>query len=403
MPRAPLFHVEECDRPYELVEVAPAAERLIPEEYRDQVMVHTVHDGNILPPEFYADGDGKPLVNRRRLNAQFIQERDWGANLVASRIAAAMGVGGYYRCRIARALLDFNRFPGASPPGVHGSLERLAIGRLYTTKLDHELKMRLLEDYYDRISDAIEQVLLGGKLIMLAIHTYDARNASKTRRPHLSLLSSLAHYERESRMPFGVFDPMYPDVLGETTCSRTLRDRISLNLERKGFRVLHNHPYSMPEGSMEVRAQVWFFFCFLRRHFLERYPDSRTDPAYRLVWDMLLNTNLRTQQAEALRGYLHRFRKMPGRRRKLFEDALLAYHHIARFQDSARVLSKFRHWKARPSSIGLEVRKDIICSFDDNTGRPLPLTTKQAAKATLIGNVVAEAITTYFETDRVQS
>ena len=400
LPRASLFKVEDCDRPYEFVSVPPAGDRLIPEEYRDRIMVHTVHDGDILPAELYAGPDGKPLVNRRRLNAQFIQERDWGANLVASRIAGAMGVGGYGRCRVARALLDFNRFPGASPPGVHGSLERLAIGRLYTTKLSHEQKMHLLERYYDRISNIIEGELLDGKLMMLAIHSYDERNLSKTRRPHLSLLSSIAHYERESRMPFGVFDPLYPDVLGETTCSRTLRDRISLNLERTGFRVLHNHPYSMPEGSMEVRAQVWFFFCFLRRHFNEAYPDTKDDPAYKLVWAMLLNTNLRTQEAEALRSYLHRFRKVPASLRKRFHESLLAYQHIGRFLDSARILSQFRRSRERPSSIGLEVRKDLVCSFDDNTGRPLPITAKQLGKAALIGNVVADAITTYFETDR---
>ena len=61
-------------------------------------------------------------------------------------------------------------------------------------------------------------------------------------------------------MPFGVFDPLDPDVLGESTCSRTLRDRISLNLKRAGFRVGHNHPYLLPEGCVEVRTQVWYFF-----------------------------------------------------------------------------------------------------------------------------------------------
>ena len=101
MPRASLFTVEACDHPYERVSVPSTGERQIPEEVRDRILIHTVHDGDIIPTELFADQDGKALVNRRRLNAQFIQERDWGANLVASRVAGALGVGGYSRWRIA--------------------------------------------------------------------------------------------------------------------------------------------------------------------------------------------------------------------------------------------------------------------------------------------------------------
>ena len=396
----PLYRLNECNPPYEFVNVARTGDHPIPQEFRDRIFIHTVHDGDCIPREFVLDEDGRPTVDPAELERLFIMERDWGADLVARKIASAMGVKGFGRARIARVLLDFNRFPGSTPHDGASvrPLERLAINYPFTSTLDHPQKLRLLEDYYDRISDFVEQYLRRDTLIMLAIHTYDEHNASRTRRPHLSLLSSMAGYQRESRMPFGVFDPMYPDVLGEATCSRILRDRISLNLERNRFRVSHNHPYPLPEGSMEVRAQVWFFFDYLRQQFTADHPDTEGDEAFELVWMMLLNTNLRIAEAEALRSYLHRYRRLGPADVDRYNRARLAYERIASYLDEPLV-QQFRISKNRPSSLGLEVRKDLVCNFDRDNGRPLPATEEQVDQATLIGNVVANAITTYFETD----
>ena len=396
----PLYHAEECHPPYELVEVESTGNRHIPAEYRDRVLIHTVHDGAYIPRQYIYDADGRPRLDTAVLAQRFIEERDWGANLVAHKIAAAMGVRGYARCRIARVLLDFNRFPGSTPEhaGVH-PLDRLAINHPFATVLDHSEKVEVLERYYDRISDYIEAELLDEKLIMIAVHTYDEHNATKTKRPHLSLLTSMAGYQMHSRMPIGVFDPMYPDALGETTCSRILRDRVSLNLERNRMRVSHNHPYPLPEGCMEVRAQVWYFFDFLRRAFEEDHPETCHEPAFKLVWMMLLNTNLRLQEAEALRSYLHRYRKLPADQVERFNKARVAYEKLAAYVHANDIVNRFRLSPSRPSSLGLEVRKDLVCTFDRN-GRPQPATPAQEEKATLIGNVVADAICTYFETDR---
>jgi hypothetical protein len=401
LPRSALFKIEDCSPPYELVPVQRTGDHPVPPEYRDRILIHTVHDGDCIPPCYYGDERGKPRVERKKLEATFIRERDWGANLVAHRIAAAMGLPGYARCRIARVLLDFNRFPGSSfaDQGVH-ALERLAIHSPFSEVLTHAEKVKLLGDYYDGISDYLENKLIGNKLILIAVHTYDEHNPTKTRRPHLSLINSVLNYQRESRMPYGVFDPMYPDVLGESTCSRILRDRISLNLERNSFRVSHNHPYPLPEGSMEVRAQVWFFFDFLRRRFQEELPETRDDPPYKMVWQMLLNTNLRLQEAETLRSYLHRYRRVPRNQERRFLKAREAYEKVEAFLQRSDVVSQFRRSKERPSSLGLEVRKDLVCSFDEETGRPLPMTAQQRDQATLIGNVIANAVTIYFETDR---
>lgn len=395
----PLYRIDDCIPPYEFVEVKRTGDHPVPEEYRKRIFIHTVHDGDCIPRQFMLDEDGQPKVDPKLVQKRFIEERDWGADLVAKKIASAMGVKGFGRARVARVLLDFNRFPGSTP---HDDsirpLERLAINYPFTAVLDHAQKVRLLEKYYDGISDFIERHLLSDTLIMLAIHTYDEHNPTRTRRPHLSLLSSMAGYQRESRMPFGIFDPMYPDVLGESTCSRILRDRVSLNLERTGMRVSHNHPYPLPEGSMEVRAQVWFFFDYLRRRFQEEFPGTIGDPAYELVWRMLLNTNLRMAEAEALRSYLHRYRRLHPDDVQKFNEARLAYETIDRYLDDDKVRD-FRLSKDRPSSLGLEVRKDLVTTIDPKTGYPLPASPEQIDQATLIGNVVANAITTYFETD----
>lgn len=388
-----------CDPPYEYKRVKPTGERAIPKPFRSRILVHTVHDGASVPLAFRFRPDGTPLVDPEELEHRYIRERDWGANLVASKLTRALGVNGYARCLVARVLVDFNRFPGSTPPTVLAPLERMAINAPFSEALDHRQKMRLLGDYYDRISELIEEKVLGDKLILIGVHTYDEHNASLTRRPDLSLITQSATYQREARMPFGVFDPMYPDELAESTCSRILRDRVSLNLERSGFYTSHNHPYPFPEGSIEVRAQVWYFFQYLRRRFEADHPETRSDPAFLMVWTMLLNTNLRVQAGEALRGYLHRYRSVPRSQVKRFRDGQAAYDQVRDYLRDSDVVSDYRRSRDRPSTIAIEVRKDLVCTLDA-AGRPLPLTGAQEQTAEKIATVIAGALATYFATDR---
>jgi hypothetical protein len=383
--------------PYDWVAVQPGDDGGLPASVRDRLLVHTVHDGDSVPSRFAGVlGEGAPGGDA--LRQAFVRERDWGADLVARHIAEQLGLQHYGRVRLARVLLDFNRFPGTSPPGNRDPLERLAINPPFSDHLSHADKIALLDEY-DRISALIEPHL-GGKLIVLGVHTYDELNQSSTSRPHLSLVNRPAGYQREARMPYGVFDPMYPDVLGESSCSRVLRDRISLCLERAGFRVSDNHPYALPEGSIEVRSQVWYFFSFLRQRYEAQVPESREDLAHSLVWDMLLNTNLRHARAEALRGYLHRYRKVSDPDAELFTAARVAYEHIQRFLDVSGVLQQYRRSVDRPSSLALEVRKDLLCQIDPRTGLPQPATPQMQAVARKIAQVVAGAIRIYFESDR---
>ncbi len=396
----PRYSIDDCDPPVEFVEVDSNPEPAIPEAFRGRILIHTVHDGDCIPEAFIRNDEGEHYVDPELLERRFVKERDWGADLVARSIAEAMGLRGFARVRLARVLMDFNRFPGSTPHDTGDfSLERLAISYPFAHRLDHDRKTTLLESYYDRMSSMLERELVHDKLIMIAVHTYDELNASSTRRPHLSILSSVLGYQRDSRMPYGIFDPMYPDVLGESTCSRILRDRVSLSLERHQFRVSHNYPYSLPAGCLEVRAQVWLFFKYLRERFESEHAETREDPAYMLVWRMLMNTNLRYQEGATLFGYLHRYRRVKKKERASFEAAGRAYAHIERFLEQSSCLRDFRRSRDRPSSLGLEVRKDLVCTLDE-AGQPQPRGEEQTNRAKMIGEVIAKAVGTFLETDR---
>ena len=382
--------------PFEFVNVEPSGEAAIPAEYRSRILIHTVHDGDCVPQRFRRREAGDLVVGSELLESAQLRQRDWGANLVARHIAQEAGLAGYGRVRIARALLDFNRFPGSTPPGYTDPLERLAIKSPFAEALTHSEKMDLL-DIYDTISDSYEQ-RLPNQLILIGVHSYDERNPSTTSRPHLSLVTQPLGYNRDAQMPYGVFDPIYPDVLGESTSSRILRDRMSLYLERGGFRVSGNHPYALPEGSIEVRSQVWYFFSYLRWRFVAEHPDTSDDSAFDLVWQMLLNTNLRQARPEALRGFLHRYRRVAPEEVALFDRAQAAYNRVSAFV-SPSLVRDYRRSPERPSSLALEVRKDLLVEVDEHD-RLLPATDRIRARAKLIGKIVAEAIKVFLEVDR---
>ncbi|MCX4242044.1 hypothetical protein [Paraliomyxa miuraensis] len=384
--------------PFELAPVTSDETPMVAEAYRSRLFVHTVHDGDVIPQRFRTHEDGRPTVPLDQIERAHVRERDWGANLVAESLAMRLGLPCYGRVRIARALLDFNRFPGSTPPGNDDPLERLSINPPFCNALTHLQKMDLL-DVYDHISDRLE-ANFRDKLIVIGVHTYDERNPSATSRPHLSLVNIPAGYLREARMPYGVFDPIYPDGLGESTCSRILRDRISLNLERAGFRVISNHPYSLPEGSIEVRSQVWYFFSYARMRFEAEHPATVDEPAHALVWQMLLNTNLRQALPESLRGHLHRYQRAAPEHEGLFREAAAAYERIQRFIVEANVGRDYRRNPNRPSSLALEVRKDLLCEMDATGEHPQPPTPRMRQRAHVIARVIAGAIRTYLETDR---
>ena len=391
----------------EVPESTAAAKReaLIP--HRSSIVIDTIHGGSGIPIEFDGpiirdeQGQLRNPMHWSLFRREYIREKDWGANQVAHALARELGVGKYTRVNIARVFLDYGRFPGDSPYGA-GHLDRMAISGLCTRFFNHEQKTNLLT-YFDTVSDAYEQAVVDAKL-KIGVHTYDAHNIEGTQRPMVSLVYRTLSYENERRLPFDVFDKLYPAELAEFTADRRLIGRLVLDLEKAGISTALNHPYNLPDGSVEVRAQVWLFFRCVRLHFDEAHPELSDDIAYIKVWDMLLDTNLRNTDSVRIRSYLHMYRNPPPRRRKLFRAVRDAYEHIGRFinRDERRLVTYYRRSVKRPSSFALEVRKDLVWRCEDND--PMrPIESPGGARTDFINylaDVLADGIDRYFDERR---
>lgn len=377
-----------------VVDDGPVSEYSLPEDAKKRIIIDVIHDGAIIPEEFLFDRHGDPIPEDA-FKPQYEHERDWGASLIASELAKHLALDGFYRVEIARVVMDFGRFPGITAKDAD-HLGRHAINYPFSALLGFEQKRRILDYYYDRISNLFESEVSKTQ-VKLAIHTYDVYNQSGTRRPPLSILTRSIGYQVRSEMPFGVFDPLYPDILGEFTSDRILRDRVSLTLERAGLHTEHNYPYLLPDGSVEVRSQVWNFFRRTRSAFEEERPETKESPAFERVWEMLLDTNLRSSESEALRSYLHAFRRVPREREAGFQAARQAYSEISSFlrRDGSHFVEKYRISRSRPSAIAIEVRKDLVFKFDQD-GRPTQPKRREARK---ISAVIARALHTYFTED----
>jgi len=374
-----------------------------PDSYRDGILIDSIHGGDAIPPRF------QPALSQNReialdkhpeFQAAYIREKDWGADQVASTLAKKLGLSGFFRVNIARCLMDFGRFPGESAPGAP-HLERYAISDYSAAWLSHDEKRVLLQGYFDHISDHIES-LVPGRFLKIAVHTYDKLSRSGTVRPKVSLIFRSQHYQNEGRMPAGVFDRLFPDRLAEFTADRRLVSRIALELEKRGIAVAHNYPYLMPEGSVEFRAQVWFFFDYLRQRFITAHPEKVSDPAYQRIWEMLLDTNLRSARSAALRSYLHLFRTVLPHQAALYRSSRTAYNHIERFLYENDIANEYRTLPQRPGALAIEVRKDLVWNFHDDACRQ-PVLGPQGARWQNIERVtseIARAICIYLCDDR---
>ena len=362
------------------------------EHFQGKISVDVIHDGTNIPPELLTN----PSINHEKLLRSYQIERDWGADLVASRIASRLGIGQFMSVNTARCVIDFGRFPGSTKAGAT-HLGRYANNHPIAAWLSYEEKRSLLENHYDVISDGMD-AFLKHKVLKLAIHTYDRYNQSGTERPAVSLVTRMEAYQNESRMPLGVFDPMFPDGLAEFTVDRVLRDRISLTLEKNSINVAHNYPYLLPAGSTEVRHQVWRFFSWLQDEYALAFPDSVEDPAHLWVWEMLLDTNLRSAWAGELRSIIHMYRQPEREKRALTEGCIQAYRNIRQFilANNSSMLNRYRHDPLRCMSLGIEVRKDLVWDFDEH-GAPMQPNPKRGLE---IADRIADAIITYLNIDR---
>ena len=379
--------------PVELVPVNGRADFRLRRHWRDRVMVDVIHDGWVIPGEFLVDSSGH-MIPPDAFHEQYVEERDWGACMVAASLSKELGLPTYTRVNIARVLMDFGRFPGST--GLRARhLERFAINYPFSELLGHRLKRRLLVDYYDSISKRMDELVRSTR-VKIAVHTYDTHNENGTLRPQVSLVTS-ALGEHTEEVPLRVFDPLYPAKLGEFSCNRVLRDRISLTLEKSSIPVAHNYPYRLPEGGIEVRAQVWSYFKYLQDCFEQAYPDSRGEPSYEVVWRMLLDTNLRSSDSAALRSYLHLYRRAPEGKRRLFNGAAQAYNRIRKFvaRNYEEVVESYIMSEERLSCLGIEVRKDLVYEYDD---RGVPVAPRWD-NVEQIGKLVARAVRTFLHED----
>ncbi len=346
----------------EIVDSLDAAELVGEDRPGDDALVFTIHDGDQIPRHLLGERT-EEVLGRPEVAAAYMKERDWGANLIAREIGRELGLGGYLRINLARVVMDYGRFPGSSDAQA-SYLGRSAIFPPFHHLLSEEAKHEVLR-CYDEISRQLTR-RLPGKRVALALHTYDPLNASGTERPEISLVSRLLDYQIHSNVPPKVFDPLFPPILCESTCHRTLAYQVLLNLERGGYSTAHNYPYVMPVGSLEIRAQVWFFFSNLKRRFESAEPQSAELPAYDLVWSMLFDVIRRSWEGELLRGFLHEYREPPLDERELFAEARRAYSRIRDFLDAHRgeLVYDYRYSRERPCCLGIELRKDLLSEFD---------------------------------------
>lgn len=395
------MHWPEITEHLEMVEEVPVGiDRQLARHEARGALIFTIHDGAQVPRSLFGERS-EEVFARPEIESAFLHERDWGANLVARHLAREIGAGSYVRINLARVVMDFGRFPGSSSIGAE-YLRRHALFPPIEHLLDEGRRHELLVRYYDEASRAFVDHFAGQRLT-LAVHSYDPHNTTDTLRPEVSLVARSLEYQMTSTMPPYIFDPLFPPELCESTCQRLLTYQALADLERGGWHTALNYPYIMPEGSVEIRAQVWLFFSYLRDQFLRAHPHARDQPAYQRIWQLLLDVVRRSTDAERLRGYLHRYRDAPRDFRGLFADARRAYGEVRRFLEENRedLMARYRFSGRRTSCLGIEVRKDLLCDVD-RQARSVRLRADADERARRIARDLAPAVLSFLaETPRL--
>ncbi len=344
----------------------------------ERSLVYTIHDGRGIPAELLGASE-TALLRGREVCRAYRTERDWGANLVAGHLARHLGLGGYVKVRVARVLLDFGRLPGSSPAGV-AHLKRRAVFPPVGPMLAAETIDRVLERCYGGLEAEMTR-RLAGKTLSIAIHTYDPLDADGKLRPELSLITGFTTGDRpvrayratespDTRSAYdrSAYDPLFPMDLREAACDPALSRRVISNLERGGREVTLNRPYDLHEGSVELRAQGRFFFRYLRRRFEAAFAKKGESASHRWAWAMLADIARRSSASRVLDGFVHRSRPAPAGLEWTCAGGRRAYREIADFLTAhrAELLSDYRFVHDRPSTLAIEVRKDLLCELDND-------------------------------------
>lgn len=355
-----------------------------------KVLVYTIHDGNLIPPSVAAELGGGDLEG-------FVDDRDWGADLVAHSLAWALGLPGFYRVGVARNCLDFGRLPRVTQK--HNTRTHAGRGAIHyplADKLSRHAHAGLL-GLYETISDGLEKAIwltLNGDigparvadvlrqdealgesawshdacdasgLVMLGIHTYDEAGPALERRPKVSLIYRPESLVSQGFLTPGLFDPLYPSRLAEFTADRMLIRRLGLVFEREQLPTADNHVYRLPDGSVELQSQAWLFFRYLQQEFHREQADS-APREFAELWAMLRNASSR--RLETVRGMAVLHQHSPS------DDAERLgrqYESIQRWAELERkpngshlggtVVDRYRLSPLRPSSLAIEFRKDLV-------------------------------------------
>lgn len=372
----------------------PAADAVDGEMDR-RVLVDTVHDGHAVPESIL------PLSQEawRDLELAMTDERDWGAHHVALSLSRHLRLASYKRVLLARPLLDFNRFAGINELPL-GHDHRDAIFPPMSAHLDRRRTRMLLEDGYDRIEERMEQ-WIAGRQVKIAIHTYRPSNAIGTQRPAVSLITQSAAYDRLTDLRQAALYEFFPRELAEFTADRMLTYRIAGTLERAFVPTGLNSPYLLPDGSVEIRVQIWLFVQFLR----QRYEASerarhRGTREYAAIWNMLANTNRRSAEATSLREQLHGSARVPRSQDLDFPKLQETYDDVRAFleESEGRLVWEYRFSPERMSAIIVEVRRDFILEMEGPPGYERPVRVR-ADRVEEIGAKIAEAVRGYLQED----
>ncbi|MCI0562708.1 MAG: hypothetical protein MN733_29865 [Nitrososphaera sp.] len=332
----------------------------VDKEMEQSIMVDVIHDGWVIPEPIY-----QGFTDTEAIQLAFIKERDWGAHKVAKELARHLGLRGYYIVPLARVVMDYGRFPQPvyqyqARTSLDGFFNRTSFNSPVADQITGEEKEKILSAYYDRVSESFE-ALLPTKLIKLAIHTYDERNIIGTPRAPVGLLTVPKHYQDESCIPSGAFDPLFPDTLGEFTASRRLTYELAVRLEDTGFSTALNLPYTLPTGSVEVRSQVWSFMCWLQKNFEASHLPKSDQERHSLdqIWKMLKNTNARRPTTLLYRKCLNANSEEV--KQLLPEGMRQAYNWVHRFlaDNFEDLVLNYKFSSRRLNSIAIEVRKDL--------------------------------------------
>ena len=112
---------------------------------------------------------------------------------------------------------------------------------------------------------------------------------------------------------------------------------------------------------------------------------------------MLFDTNLRSAESQALRSYLHMYRRAPEGDEELFKAAREEYERVSEFlrRNRDHLVKTYRDADYRPSTILVEVRKDLVFNFEN--GMP---TEPRWDNARIIARKIALAIEQYLSLDK---